>query len=92
VSRIFVVLGSVPYEGKFPIMAFRSLPEAQAFKAKLETRRKRYEARSERFALRMNELKHTMRFEEAYAAVGPSPREPKHNYPDYCVQEIELHA
>jgi hypothetical protein len=91
-SKIWIVIGSVPWESQDPIAAFSTEKDAQAFCSKLEAQYERYQNSKTRFYNRLDELKLTMSFDEAYAQAGANPKEPKHDYPEYYVQEIDFYA
>jgi hypothetical protein len=49
-------MGSVPWESQAPIAAFSTDEDARASCAKLEARHERYQAASDKFYDRLNEL------------------------------------
>jgi hypothetical protein len=91
-SKVWVVMGSVPWEYQAPIAAFDTEQDAQAFCVKLEARRKRYDKATTRFYDKLTDLQLTMSLDEAYAQAGTSPKAPKHDYPEYYIAEIDFYA
>jgi hypothetical protein len=91
-SKVWIVMGSVPWESQDPIAVFSTEKDARAFCAKLEARRKRYEDAQVRFYIKLDLLKETMSFDEAWTRAGTNPKSPKYDYPEYYVQEVAFHA
>ncbi|MHB1732974.1 MAG: hypothetical protein ACYCU8_05910 [Ferrimicrobium acidiphilum] len=91
-SKVWIVIGSVPWECQIPLVAFSTENDAQAFCAKLQTRHKRYEDAQVRFYAKLDLLKETMSFDEAWSRAGKEPQCPKDDYPEYYVEELVFHA
>jgi hypothetical protein len=90
-SKVWIVIGSVPWEAQAPIAAFSTEKAARAFCAKLEARRKRYENAQVRFYTKLDLLKETMSFDEAWEKAGANPKSPKYDYPEYYVEGVAFH-
>ncbi|KJE76277.1 hypothetical protein [Ferrimicrobium acidiphilum] len=91
-SKVWIVIGSVPWESQDPIAAFSTEKDARAFCAKLEARRKRYEDAQVRFYTKLDLLKETMSMEEAWSRAGKEPQCPKDDWPEYYVEGVAFHA
>jgi hypothetical protein len=91
-SKIWVVIGSWPWEAQDPIAAFGTEQDAKAFCIELEERHANYEKDIARFYTKLNKLNQRMSTDAAYAKAGESPKIPDFNYPEYYIQEIDFYA
>jgi hypothetical protein len=89
-SKVWVVMGSIPWEYQDPIAAFDTEKDAQVFCSELEARYERYQSEKERFYAKVTELRLTMSAYDAYEKAGEDPQAPDHDYPEYYVAEIDF--
>jgi hypothetical protein len=90
-SKVWVVMGSVPWEYQDPIAAFDTEKNAQVFCSGLEARYQRHQDAKAKFSEKVNELRLTMSAYDAYENAGENPQAPEHDYPEYFVAEVDFY-
>lgn len=89
-SKIYLVMGLVPYESQAPIAAFAAQDAAEAMCAKLKAKRERYLDANDRFFTKVNELSLTMPLDDAWKLAGKEPKTPEHDYDEFYVAEVPM--